>query len=116
MNTENNDDNFGHLVLMYIRARTLYFIDSLASHPINYGGNIFKFYSNFNNHKRIVFTYPIQSPISNVCGAYAIIFALFMCKNKSLICIKSLFSKSCKNKNDIAVQKLLYKMSGFRFM
>ena len=111
VNTVVDTKKFGHWVLYYISQNRLFYFDSFAMTPKDYGFDIESFYKSYPYDKIIVFNNQIQNDKSNVCGAYTIISSYLMCKNYSLRRIKSLFTKNTR-RNDSYTTSFLYSLVG----
>ena len=81
VNTMVDENCIGHWVLIYINDIYMYFFDSLGATPSYYGGDISKIFENTSKYRIIVFSEPIQSKNSSVCGAYVIFFCYEIIKH-----------------------------------
>lgn len=61
------------------------------------------------NRKLIFNTNMIQSPKSNLCGQYCLVFALYKARGKSLCNFLQLFNQSNLNKNDRIISSIFLK-------
>ena len=114
VNTMVDKSRIGHWVLIYIDDIYIYFFDSLGATPSYYGGDISKNFENTSRYRIIVFSEPIQSKTSSVCGAYVIFFGYELIRNKSIDSIKSKFKHS-QFRNDRIVVKYM-KFSNLYFV
>ena len=101
----------GHWILFYIKDFHLYYFDSFAISPIDYGWDINDFFRLYPGNKTEVFHVPIQNEVSFVCGGYTIIFAFYMSMDYTLSYIKSLFTRN-RRKNDSFIVSRLYSLTG----
>ena len=117
--TQNSESVLGHWVMYAKKNNELFFFDSFGISPISYGGDISRLYRTFNQHKMIVFNYPIQDKSSFICGLYSIFFSFFLyVKNYSVALIRSqkIFSKTYTKRNDFFVKKYIHKLTGFQLL
>ena len=111
VNTITNVRKMGHWILFYIKNFRLYFFDSFAMSPVEYGWDIDSFFTSYPGYKTEVFQSPIQNDVSYVCGAYTIFFAHCMCMDYSLFHIKTLFTRN-RRRNDSFVVSRVYSLVG----
>lgn len=100
-----------HWILLFVNPRTrcIYFLDSYAQNPSEYGV-IMKDVATTMRDQHPMYTYfelpfCIQSNVSALCGLYCIYFAYQLCRNVSFNDMCAQFSPSDRRNND---KKLLH--------
>ena len=115
MNSEQNPHIMGHWLFFSIERGSLFFVDSYGKHPQVYGGMIHHFFSEFKGSKHLIFTKPVQSPHTFVCGLYVIASAYILSKYKNPNRVRNLFSYSNRIKNDRFVKFYVFNITGFMY-
>ena len=97
-NEKSNIDIMGHWILLFFRNKSLFFFDSFALDPSEYGGSIEYYFYNHNNSKYKMAKYQIQNINSLLCGAYCIYISSMLARNLPLKRIMKIFSRqTCQN-------------------
>ncbi|KAF8791612.1 hypothetical protein HNY73_006453 [Argiope bruennichi] len=112
VNTDTSSEPGSHWLAFYLESDNLEFFDSYGNPPEFYG----RLFHDFVSHYSSVFwnSTPMQSFMSNVCGAYCIYFILKRCQGKSLYSIVSNLSE-CQ-KNDFRIYQFGKKRYGVRMI
>ena len=107
VNSENYTKSGEHWLLLYVKHKQVYFVDSFGKDP-----KLYKFVNTFyeiRNKIEFLNQIQLQSSFSSLCGEYCVFFAFNLCHKKSLREVLSNFSMIDFSRNDESIKIFMNK-------